>query len=457
MAFGFGFNASAQEQLPNNGFEQGWGDCVPWTSSGNVSVQGQTPAPWTISQVIGMGGLGATVVGEQVAGHDSESAVSLTNKPNPFMGDQIVPGYVTLGTPWSTSELIYNKDGGSFGGIDFTGRPKAISFWYKRTHATAPADAQYPDTYNAEEPATVVAYLWKGTYTQAAVPGEIGFSAEAIKTVDMVDRDRNILGIATSQGGEITHTEGAELIAKINYSIEGDAEEWTKLEIPFEYLSDATPEKINVIFATSDYFNETVYQGNTLVVDDVQLVYEEQTDADKYPGKLNIDMMGSTIAENADAVVEITYTEEGKCTLVLPDFSLSLDGGEPANLGDIVVPDVAFATEDGVAAYSGHVDGLSLYEGNIVADVDLTGTIDGEGNASFVINVLWNNIPINVTFNGKGKPGPGTAGVAGIEADDASVAAEYYTIQGYRVASADLCPGLYIVRRGDKVSKEIVR
>ena len=32
------FTATAQ-QLPNNGFEEGWVDCVPWTSSGNTKTK----------------------------------------------------------------------------------------------------------------------------------------------------------------------------------------------------------------------------------------------------------------------------------------------------------------------------------------------------------------------------------------------------------------------------------
>ncbi len=40
---------------------------------------------------------------------------------------------------------------------------------------------------------------------------------------------------------------------------------------------------------------------------------------------------------------------------------------------------------------------------------------------------------------------------------DTDAAAEYYNLQGMRVDSAALAPGLYIVRQGGKTFKQIVR
>ncbi|MDE6545992.1 MAG: hypothetical protein K2L63_07820 [Paramuribaculum sp.] len=176
--------AIAQDpQLPNSGFEEPFVDCIPWTSTDNTKTTGTTPENWTISQVVGMSGLGATVVGENVEGYESSQAVKIYNSPNSIMDTQIVPGYVTLGTTWSTSLMGSQNDGGTFGGIDFTGRPTEITFMYKR---------ELGEEGNTQ-PATVVVYLWKGTYTQKDVPGDIGiFSATP---VDMMNRARNILGI----------------------------------------------------------------------------------------------------------------------------------------------------------------------------------------------------------------------------------------------------------------------
>lgn len=46
-------------------------------------------------------------------------------------------------------------------------------------------------------------------------------------------------------------------------------------------------------------------------------------------------------------------------------------------------------------------------------------------------------------------------GTADIEADDAAAPTEYYNLNGVRVANP--CPGLYIVRRGSHVSKQVIK
>lgn len=254
-------NAVAQDkpQLPNADFEGAWNNCVPWTSNSNTKTIGTTPGDWCISQVSGLSssfpflnGKGATVVGEKAEGYNSASCVKVYNTANSYMPSQIVPGYVTLGTTWSTSVAGNQNDGGTFGGINFTARPESITFHYKRTHGTA----------NATERASVVAYLWKGEYKQADVPGNIIVTGTPQK-VTMVNRDRNILDMKTAQGGAVTKK--GTLIGKINYDITGDAEDWTELTIPFEYLTEDTPEKFNIIFCAGDYFSTTPEIGRAHV------------------------------------------------------------------------------------------------------------------------------------------------------------------------------------------------
>lgn len=259
----------AAAQLPNPGFIN-WGECIPWTSNGNKTAVGTTPEHWTISNVVGINGMGATAVGTEVDGLDADTkAVALTNNPNPYMAAQIVPGYITLGTSWSTAvgmEVIggnlANNDGGAFGGLKNETRPDGVYFHYKHTLAEG----------NTQQ-ATVVAYLWKGTFTQADVPGNIVLTG-APATVDMVNRDRNILGMDTNKGGEVTKSEGAELIAKVIRPIVNESDEWVELTVPFEYVTESVPEMINVIFAANDYFDsQKIEKGNTFTVAAPQLVY----------------------------------------------------------------------------------------------------------------------------------------------------------------------------------------
>ena len=83
--------AFAADTLPNASFEP-WVDCVPWTYTGNTKVLGLTPQGWTISNVIGINGLGKTEVGSKTEGPDGTASVTLVNTPNHFKKDQIVTG-----------------------------------------------------------------------------------------------------------------------------------------------------------------------------------------------------------------------------------------------------------------------------------------------------------------------------------------------------------------------------
>lgn len=256
------------QQLPNASFEDGWTDCVPWTSDGKTVKCGKTPSSWTIAHVAGTGasGTGKTVVGEQVEGRTGAAAIKVVNSPNSVASTQTVPGYFSLGKSWNTGSslnLANTKDGGTFGGYEnFTYRPDAVEFYYKRSHGTA----------NASEKATILAYLWKGQTTQANVPGTLVIFG-SIKTTNMVDRDRNILDISTSQGGAVTKSNDFERIAKFQYDLTGDAADWTRLEIPLTYESTAAPTKINVLFSAGDYFSTNPGVNNELIVDDVKLLY----------------------------------------------------------------------------------------------------------------------------------------------------------------------------------------
>lgn len=275
-----GLGAKAQ-QLPNGSFDEGnWVDCVPWTSTGNTSSQDKQPVSWTISNVKGLngGGTGATTIGKSVDGR-SGTAVCVTNTANSISTDQIVPGYFTLGTTWSTAKVkiigftTTEKDGGTFGGIEFAYKPDALRFYYKRSCT------------GTNTRSSVIAYLWNGSTSQENVPG---VNATSPKKVTMTDRDINVLNMSTDghQGGNVTY--GQKLIAKLESYTTEQPTEWTECTIPFEYVSEnsnETPEKINVIFAASDYFNsENVTKGVSLSIDDVSLVYYHSLTSASYNG-----------------------------------------------------------------------------------------------------------------------------------------------------------------------------
>ncbi len=284
-----------------------------------------TPTPWCIANVTGMNGTGATLVGEPIQVNDEEAevadyAVKLTNRPNPYMATQIVPGYMSLGTTWATADVMKlekTADGGAFGGIAFKGKPDAIQFDYMRSHGKATDDAtanEGEETYkastiNANEPATVVAYLWKGQYVQANVPGETKISNPS--KVTMYNRDRNILGLETTTGGNVTTSEDAACVASVVKSIEGDQTgSLATMVVDLNYGefagTDVLPDSLNIIFSASDYFGKRskVGAGNSLVVDNVKLLY--------YHSLKDVTFNGKPVAFSEDNTATLTEGYDAK-------------------------------------------------------------------------------------------------------------------------------------------------
>ena len=270
-----GVALAANAQQINGDFDGDWKDCVPWTSDGNTTIVSAQPEGWHISNVCVRKSI---AVGSAVKGsNNTRQAVHLTNQ------SKKIPAYLTLGTPWATAQvkcLWYDvkgnsTDGGTWGGIDFTYHPDAIAYEYKR------------DNSKGDENATVIAYLWKGTWTQKDVPGNPTWHAAWYVNptyVDMNDRERNVLGMQMqgTLGGEVTHTNDAKLLASLQKYITNSTKgEWVSDTIPFDY-KDMTSgvEKVNVIFSATDYFGgrNNIVDGNSLTVDNVRFIYYHALD-----------------------------------------------------------------------------------------------------------------------------------------------------------------------------------
>ena len=305
-----------------------------WESSKWQIEDYATPDAWCISHVMGMNGLGATVVGAPYLTNGDESnpdyAVRLTNTPNPFMSTQVVPGYMTLGTSFASASVsdLGKADGGTFGGVAFTGKPDAIQFDYSRSHTQAGDTLYAAEVINSEEPATVVAYLWKGQYKQEAVPGETAYGKPS--TVTMYGRERNILDIKTTTGGAATKSDDAACIAKVVKSITGNVE--GKLEtmvVPLDYGkyagTDVQPDSLNIIFAASDYFGQRskVGAGNALVVDNVKLLYYHAIKDASYNGEGFVfgDSHAADFSTEAYVPANLQFTKVGQGATVEQSYN----------------------------------------------------------------------------------------------------------------------------------------
>lgn len=316
--------ASAQSSYQVQGdFNGEWIDCIPWDSKGNTKVQGTQPVGWTISNVCGADGTGATTVGTK--GEENGNVyVELTNQS--IMG-QYMPAYITLGTSWATAEAklfgtVQNADGGVYGGKKFSYHPDAISMRYKRNNS------------KGAERASLIAYLWNGSWTQKNVPGNTTYNFASYKsatTVDMVNRDRNILDKATAMGGEVTKTSDAALIASVEYYIPEAASEWTECVAELDYGSyknkEIGVENLNIIISANDYFADrsSIVGKNSLTVDDVTLLYYHALSSLSVTGAtlnfnentLNYDLSAQGIVYDAS---KLSYVKKGQGATVKTNY-----------------------------------------------------------------------------------------------------------------------------------------
>ena len=310
----FALGAQAQYQLANPGFDGTWSDIQPYTGGSSTKV-GTTPSGWCIANVAGYKLLGITWTGKTVVGTADTDRNNASNGhscklENKETVGNVIPGYVTLGTSWNTADTSGgNADGGSFGGADFIGTPDAIEFWYKRTAS------------DNSQPASVVAYMWRGSTSQADVPVSIGSSPTK---KEMTNRDRTILGLSMEgfKGGDVTYSPDFSLIASLMTDDEHiirlteQKSNWTKATYEFTYHNNnEKPTKINVVFGAMDYFaNRSNHKKeNTLTVDDVKFLYYSELASCTYDGAAVTFTNGTaTIDEIYDAnKLEITSNGHG--------------------------------------------------------------------------------------------------------------------------------------------------
>lgn len=281
---------TANAQQVNGDFDSKWEKCYPWVAGSYITTaRGVQPPGWRASNINGADGSYAKdkCVIESTGHNGVGKAVTIQNQK--VMGSNWCPGYLTLGTPWNTAEtmLASNKDGGTWGGKAFTYKPDAIKFYYK-WNMTKPGKASF------------IGYLWNGTFKQKEVPANTTLGVAT--KVTMEDRDRNVLDMPTPQGGDVT--EKGTLIASYEEYISSSATDWTSKTIKFKYKNTAEiPEKINIIFASTEYFNSTVVKAeNPLIIDDVTLVYYKHLSKLTINGSTPSDFVGDETADNTNKV-----------------------------------------------------------------------------------------------------------------------------------------------------------
>lgn len=269
------FTANAQ-QIPvsNLDFTSWKGTCgtSTWTSTmypkgGDFTRPGDEPSEWNGSSVAPFGQPMKTV--SKVKNSDTEVKIENAEINLSFFGvHQVIPGYLTLGTPWvfvggtvigNANSYAPYGDGGSYGGLSFNYKPDAIKVKYKKT--------------NSGETSHIIAYLWSGEFV-SKVPTSYDIDGNKYTYGrELSNVDRVVLGRQTDNV-----TKKGTLIASVDYSIAAETTDWKDEVIELKYQDgvDKTTkvENVNIIFAASDYWTRANLKGKTsLTIDNTSFVY----------------------------------------------------------------------------------------------------------------------------------------------------------------------------------------
>ena len=242
------------QQVPDPGFEDWSGAAF----DGNAQLK-----YWHASNVTQVGF--KFNFAHKEAGRNGGSCMMVQQQDVGAMGiTETTPGYFTLGNPWvylASVAKINEATAGTDDGIAFAYRPDSMSVWIKRTGANAD-----------KEDFVMLYYAWSGSSTGNTYKGKNG-------NCSSVDTHTN----EESDIRQAVNANDCGTIKKANQIAEGIWREkksygnWTNIRVPIYYLNNTTPEKMNIIFSASQYPNFRIstgmYTGNSLYVDDVELIY----------------------------------------------------------------------------------------------------------------------------------------------------------------------------------------
>ena len=320
---GIVLSARAQ-QLPNYGFNNWKSSCASTESFGSTEGMrqrpGVEPSEWngsSVNQKV------SGVTKEQQLIYNDNNAVKMVNT---YVGinlgitkiGSVAPGYITFGTPWVYAVAkVKECNGGTYGGLNFTYKPDAITGRYKRTDSTG-------------ENSYIVAYLWNGTFTSKV--GSVSSPSELRDNVDYA-----ILG-------KTTPTTSGTLVASCDYAFTSTNGDWQTITVPLNYVSTSAPTMMTVVISGGNYWDRSSLKENTtLIADDIRFVYYSTLKTLSYDGAtLNIpavdgvlDMSSVTYdasklaytLNGQSATATTLYNEESAVlTIVVSNVDADIDG-----------------------------------------------------------------------------------------------------------------------------------
>lgn len=176
------------------------------------------------------------------------------------------PGYVSIGQPWAylpSITQINQATAGTYGGQKWTHRPDSMSVWIKRTGSNTDKEDFY-----------LLYYAWVKEAKGTSYKGKNGNCTSVSYTNEESD-----VRIAMN-GNECKTTVPGEQVCEGMWRERKSYGQWTNIRVPIYYFNDEVPKFMNIIFSASNYpnfrANNGLYEGNSLYVDDVELIYSSK-------------------------------------------------------------------------------------------------------------------------------------------------------------------------------------
>lgn len=255
-AFLLTLTTSAQ-QVTNANFED-------WSGAAfNGEIQ---PKGWNASNVeqVGM----KFNFAHRETGHNGGYCMMVQDQSVGAMGiTETSPGYFSIGQPWaylpSIAQINQATAGTSGGQSNWHYRPDTMSVWIKRTGSNWDKEDFYLLYYAWEKEAKGTSY--KGKNTSCTSHSETNEESDIRITMN---------------GNECKTTVAGDQVCEGMWRERANYNNWTQIKVPIYYFNNNTPNFMNIIFSASNYpnfrANNGLYEGNSLYVDDVQLIYSSK-------------------------------------------------------------------------------------------------------------------------------------------------------------------------------------
>ena len=251
----FGVSSLFAQQVPNPSFED-------WSGE---KYDGQIqPKDWYASNVTQVGF--KFNLAHREAGHTGSYSMMVQDTEVGAIGiTEVSPGYFALGKPWTYLEGIDvgTATAGTSGGINFKYRPDTMSVWIKRTGPATHAEDFY-----------LLYYAWSGT----AKGSKYKSKSNNCTSISQTNEESDIrLALDANECGT---DQKANQIAEGMWREKKEYGNWTNIRVPIYYFNNDVPTMMYIIFSASNYPNyrskDDLHKGNSLYVDDVELIYSSK-------------------------------------------------------------------------------------------------------------------------------------------------------------------------------------